>query len=246
MARWRAGQLIDPISRLAKNQTKGKGRAGRSWFTQPNVSLSFSLAYPFNGNIKSLQGLSLVCGLATIRGISKSLHMDESKLREHGLALKWPNDLLIHDRKLGGLLIEGGRLSSNSPNEKTWMIIGIGMNLSYSKALELASQISISYLSELNQNQATMDADLVWLSILDALGEYLSIFEKRGFAAFHDQWEYWDAYRDLPVEISEFGQSKYIGIAKGVNDEGALLLLESGNNEPTVVYAGDVSLRKKS
>ena len=126
------------------------------------------------------------------------------------------------------------------------MIIGIGMNLSYSKALELASQISISYLSELNQNQATMDADLVWLSILDALGEYLSIFEKRGFAAFHDQWEYWDAYRDLPVEISEFGQSKYIGIAKGVNDEGALLLLESGNNGPTVVYAGDVSLRKKS
>ena len=64
MARWRSRELIDPVSRLAKHQTKGKGRAGRQWFAEPNSSLSFSLAYPFNQPQQFLHGLSLVCGLA--------------------------------------------------------------------------------------------------------------------------------------------------------------------------------------
>mgnify|MGYP006159029963 CR=1 FL=1 len=118
MARWRAGALIDPVSRLAKHQTKGKGRAGRQWFTEPNSSLSFSLAYPFNQPQQFLYGLSLVCGLAAIQGISKSLGLDEMSLRQHGLSLKWPNDLLINERKLGGILIEGGKLSSSNARPK--------------------------------------------------------------------------------------------------------------------------------
>lgn len=67
MARWRAGELIDPVSRLARHQTKGKGRAGRAWFANPQSSLCFSLAYPFTQNSQALHGLSLACGLAVLR-----------------------------------------------------------------------------------------------------------------------------------------------------------------------------------
>lgn len=244
MARWRAGELIDPISRLAKHQTKGKGRAGRSWFAQPNNSLSFSLAYPFHQTQHSLNGLSLVCGLAVIQGISKSLQVDEMGLRQHGLSVKWPNDLLIHERKLGGVLIEGGKLSNSNPNEPVWMIIGIGINLTNSKTLEDATQTPISALSDLNQKQLLLEADLVWLAILDALGDYLDLFAKKGFAPFRSQWDFWDAYRDLSVSISESGSIKHTGVAHGINEEGALLLQELNKNEITVIYAGDVSLRK--
>jgi BirA family biotin operon repressor/biotin-[acetyl-CoA-carboxylase] ligase len=245
MARWRSGALIDPVSRLAKNQTKGKGRSGRHWFAEPNSSLSFSLAYPFDQSQQSLHGLSLVCGLAVIQGISKSLGLDEMSLRQHGLSLKWPNDLLINERKLGGILIEGGKLSGSNSNERIWMIIGIGMNLTHSKALEDAAQLRISALSELNQHKVAMEADLVWLSILNALGDYLEIFTAKGFAPFRSQWDFWDAYRDQPVSISESGVIKQTGIAHGINEEGACLIQESGKAELTAIYAGDVSLRKQ-
>ena len=244
MARWRAGALIDPISRLAKHQTKGKGRSGRHWFAEPNVSLSFSLAYPFDQTQQSLHGLSLVCGLAVIQGISKSLGLDEMSLRQHGLSLKWPNDLLIKERKLGGILIEGGKLAGSNPNERIWVIIGIGMNLSHSKSLEDAAQLPISALSELNHKHMPMEADLVWLAILNALGDYLELFAKKGFVPFRSQWDFWDAYRDQPVSISESGEVKQTGIAHGINEEGALLLQVPGNSELMAIYAGDVSLRK--
>ncbi len=244
MARWRAGALIDPVSRLAKHQTKGKGRSGRHWFAEPNSSLSFSLAYPFNQPQQFLHGLSLVCGLAVIQGISKSLGLDEMSLRQDDLSLKWPNDLLIKERKLGGILIEGGKLSGSNPNEPVWMIIGIGMNLRHSKPLEDAAQLPISALSELNHKQMPMEADLVWLAILNALGDYLELFAKKGFAPFRSQWDFWDAYRNQPVSISESGVVKQTGIAHGINEEGALLLQEPGNTGLTAIYAGDVSLRK--
>lgn len=244
MARWRVGALIDPVSRLAKHQTKGKGRSGRHWFAEPNSSLSFSLAYPFNQPQHFLHGLSLVCGLAVIQGISKSLGLDEMSLRHDGLSLKWPNDLLIKERKLGGILIEGGKLSGSNPNEPVWMIIGIGMNLSHSKSLEDAAELPISALSELNHKHIPMEADLVWLAILNALGDYLELFATKGFLPFRTQWDFWDAYRDQPVSISESGVVKQTGIAHGINEEGALLLQEPGNTELTAIYAGDVSLRK--
>ena len=128
MARWRAGELIDPVSRLARHQTKGKGRAGRAWFANPQSSLCFSLAYPFTQNSQALHGLSLACGLAVLQGIATSLRVPKEQLHDLGIGLKWPNDLLIHGKKLGGILIEGGKLASPSPTQKTWMIIGVGLN----------------------------------------------------------------------------------------------------------------------
>ncbi len=166
-------------------------------------------------------------------------------LRQHGLSLKWPNDLLINERKLGGILIEGGKLSGSNPNERVWMIIGIGMNLTHSKSLEEAAQLPISGLSELNRNHMPMEADLVWLAILNALGDYLELFAKKGFKPFHSQWDFWDAYRDQPVNISESGVIKQTGIAHGINEEGAFLIQESGKTESTAIYAGDVSLRRR-
>jgi BirA family biotin operon repressor/biotin-[acetyl-CoA-carboxylase] ligase len=244
MNRWRAGELIDPISRLAWHQKKGKGRAGRSWYANAKDSLSFSLAYPFDRSVQALHGLSLVCGLAVIKGLANCLQLTREELHRSGLALKWPNDLLIHGKKLGGILVEGGKLSPGKSNEKTWMIIGVGMNLQYCNTLEQASQIPISALAQLNSKKLSIDADLVWLAILDALGDYLAIFEREGFFPFQAEWKNWDAYHNQAVEIVELGQTKYSGIAIGVNQEGALLLIERAGQTPTAIYAGDLSLKK--
>ncbi|MEY3725291.1 MAG: hypothetical protein RLZZ365_1226, partial [Pseudomonadota bacterium] len=70
------------------------------------------------------------------------------------------------------------------------------------------------------------------------------LFATKGFAPFRSQWDFWDAYRDQPVTISESGLIKQTGIAHGINEEGALLLQEFGKTGLTAIYAGDVSLRK--
>jgi len=80
-----------------------------------------------------LSGLSLACGLAVIKGISKGTGITEGTLKELGLGLKWPNDIYLGDAKLGGMLIEGGQINSSQP---TWLVIGIGINLTADLAIE--------------------------------------------------------------------------------------------------------------
>ena len=85
LARWRAGELIDPVARIAQVQTAGKGRAGRRWVSKLEDSLCFSLAFPLNRRPSELSGLSLVMGLATISGIAKALDLHEDDLFQQGL-----------------------------------------------------------------------------------------------------------------------------------------------------------------
>ena len=103
LLRWRAGELIDPVARMANLQTAGKGRAGRKWQTLLGDSLCFSLAYPFKRTPAELSGLSLAVGIAVINGISTGLNISLRQLYENGLRLKWPNDILLGDKKLGGI-----------------------------------------------------------------------------------------------------------------------------------------------
>ena len=133
LERWRAGELIDPVARIAHKQTAGKGRAGRSWLANPEDSLCFSLAFPFKRTPAELSGLSLLVGLAVISGIAQACELSESKLHELGLRLKWPNDLLLNNAKLAGILIEGGQAKAG---DSTWMIIGVGINLRNAEKIE--------------------------------------------------------------------------------------------------------------
>ena len=95
LERWRSGQLIDPVARIAHKQTAGKGRAGRVWLANPEDSICFSLAFPFRRSPAELSGLSLLVGLAVIEGIAKACNLSPAKLHDLGLRLKWPNDLPV-------------------------------------------------------------------------------------------------------------------------------------------------------
>ena len=241
LSRWRAGELIDPIARMASVQTSGKGRAGRNWQTQLDDSLCFSVAYPFQCSPAELSGLSLAVGIGVINGISSALNLPLSKLYEMGLRLKWPNDILLGERKLGGILIEGGQAQ---PDQPTWMVIGIGLNAAKTAALESAVGNVIAGLEELLIKPAALPAlDIIWLKILDQLGLVLHEFEAHGFTAFQKIWLEWDAYANQAVVITSPGISPQSGIAVGVNTVGALIL-EQGSQQH-FIHVGDVSLRSQ-
>ena len=246
LARWRAGELIDPVARIAHEQTSGKGRAGRAWLSSPEDTLCFSLAYPFNKRPNELSGLSLVIGLAVVSGIAEALGTNEHALYQQGLRLKWPNDLLLNHSKLGGILIEGGQSNPSSP---TWMVIGLGLNLRnalvLAKNLDTQSSLGVAALDQLVPHQTPLpDTEFIWLKLIDSFEKHLAQFKQHGFGYFKNSWAQWDAYNNQSVCISGAGKEPIIGISAGVDDAGALILKQQGKS--IVIHAGDVSLRVQS
>ena len=240
MSRWRQNLLLEPVARLAIKQTAGKGRLGRSWLSQTGQTLTFSVAYPFQKNISQLSGLSLACGLAIINGISQASGLSKDALKNLGLGLKWPNDLLLNKNKLAGMLIEGGQIKAGEP---TWLIIGIGINLLPNLDIEKSIGRKMASLSELGL-QNLLDIDFLFLSLIKNLGECIQSFEKNSFAVFKDEWNSWDAFQGQTCGIYQNTALQKSGIAQGVDTLGQLLLKTSSGIE--TIVSGDLSLKVKA
>ena len=244
LERWRAGQLLDPVARIAHKQTAGKGRAGRAWLANPEDSTCFSLAYPFKRTPAELTGLSLLVGLAVITGIAQACELNEDDLHRAGLRLKWPNDLLLNNAKLGGILIEGGQAKASEP---TWMIVGVGLNMKNAQFIEASLQEGqkVGAIDQiLGASKKLPDAEYLWLKVIASLENCFECFDQKGFEFYQEQWSKWDAYQDQAVSITGAGKESIYGIAKGVDKTGALLLQQE--NKIIAIHAGDVSLRVQS
>ena len=239
MVRWRAGELWEPIARKAITQTSGKGRLGRAWVSHAKQALTFSVAYPFKKRIAELSGLSLACGLAVIKGISQASGISQQDLKNAGLGLKWPNDIFLNDKKLAGLLLEGGQLDAS---QSTWIVIGIGINLTADESLENSIKRPIASLDQISQIKS-MDADVLWLAILKELAKTIEVFEQHSFVKFQDEWNSWDIYTNQNCAIVQNEQIQLEGLERGVDAEGHLLI--ESDNKIQKVISGDVSLKAK-
>jgi BirA family biotin operon repressor/biotin-[acetyl-CoA-carboxylase] ligase len=166
--------------------------------------------------------------------------MTEGTLKELGLGLKWPNDIYLGDAKLGGMLIEGGQINASQP---TWLVIGIGINLTTDLGIEKNIGRSMASLNQITK-EASIDADVLWLALINELGNTLQTFEQSSFKAFQKDWNQWDIYQNQMCQISQQDKISLEGIERGVDDAG-YLLLETTNGIQRVI-SGDVSLRKSS
>jgi len=108
----------DGLAVFANHQTAGRGRNGRTWLAEPNSSLLCSVLAMFPGRAAALSGpVNLSAAVAVVRAVRKCFDI--------GAAIRWPNDIYIEDRKLGGVLIE----SSQIDQDDCAFIIGIGVNV---------------------------------------------------------------------------------------------------------------------
>lgn len=222
----RAATLSEPLLLVARNQTAGRGRAGRSWLSSSEGSLTFSLAWKFDGGLPRLLGLPLAVGVAlaeTLEGLGVQV------------GLKWPNDVLRDGDKLAGILIETQAAASGG----VWAVIGIGLNLVLPDELEAQIGRSVASLPWL----ARMDRDALLASLLDGLAGALREFERAGFAAFAARWNLRHAWQGEHVTVLDGDTRLHEGSAAGVDDAGRLLL-DTANGR-IAVLAGDVSLRVK-
>ncbi|TCP97656.1 BirA family biotin operon repressor/biotin-[acetyl-CoA-carboxylase] ligase [Cricetibacter osteomyelitidis] len=210
---------------LAEEQTAGRGRRGRAWKSPFGGQIIMSLYWTFDPG-KSIEGMSSVIGLA----ITDSLKQAGAT----GVAVKWPNDILLNGRKLAGILVE----ISNHKNGLLNAVIGIGINLSLGEnpPIDQAWAELKEVLPNLNRNQLIVN-------ITKNLHRYLIEFEQQGISEnLRQQWFMSDYYLNQPVNIIS-AQQTVSGIERGIDEKGYVLIETSGGL--LKFNGGEVSLRKR-
>lgn len=212
---------------LAETQTQGRGRMARSWHSPFGQNIYMSYAYPFKKDISELAGLSLVVSIAMLSAIKEIIP-------DNNIMLKWPNDGIYLGGKVMGNLIE---LQAEA-NGQSVAIIGIGINVNMTKA----DDISQKWMSLREISHNSIDRNILCVALIHNLNSYLEQFSKYGLREFVEQWKKLDYLYDKSISLND---GEVYGIAKGINEQGNLLL-ELSNGEVKAFSSGDTSINKSS
>ena len=211
---------------VADEQTKGKGRMGRSWYSPPKLGLWISLILRPDIPPFKAPGLSLCAGLALAQAIGDLTGMDAK--------IKWPNDCLINGRKVGGILLE----LSAELDRINFVIVGIGVNVNHlssdfpKKLSALATSIRIECGTEVSR--------LKLLTLFMKRFEVIYLdFKKNGLAPQRQLIKKLSSLLGKKV-IVKFGKEKIEGVAQDIDDNGSLVIRT--RKEKRVVRAGEVTV----
>ncbi len=208
---------------LAEQQMTGRGRRGRTWISPFGSNLYMSLARKYLHRSVDLGGLSLAVGIQVVKA-----------LRELGaleVGLKWPNDVILGDGKLAGILVEIGA----PVRDQIHTVVGIGVNTRLTQEDRDRIGRPLSTLEGLEISRNTLAGHL-----LSKVMEGMDTFAGRGFAAFHQEWDTYHLHRGREVVV-HLGDKQIPGIDRGVDESGNLLL--DTTSGVRAFNAGEVSLR---
>jgi len=230
MRRARSGQA-EPVLLVAEHQTAGRGRLGRSWQGEVGQTLMFSLGLPLAP--QDWSGLSLAVGLSLADSLDPQ--------RQHGVHLKWPNDLWLpldgakppRWGKLAGVLIETAVTGpANDAPSARYTVIGVGLNVVRPTATDLTTEPAAWTAVEPQATAPTVLAQLAAPLLCDVL-----TFAQRGFAPLQNAFNARDALAHTAVRLTD-GRD---GVACGVDAQGALRVQTAQGLE--TVHASEVSVR---
>lgn len=211
---------------LAEFQSAGRGRRGRQWHSPHGRNLYLSLGWKFKKSLAELGCLSLVLALSVVQSLARA------GLKGH--RVKWPNDLLLDGRKLCGCLVE----VKGDAKGPCYAVFGVGINVHMPES-EVTNEIDQPWTDLHSQLPACSRNDLAAL-LLEELIKQLVLFTEQGFTPFRDLWAQVDGLNGRIVNVYS-GSSSLQGTARGIDDQGALLL-DTGT-EVLSLHVGEVSVK---
>ena len=211
----------------AEVQTAGRGRHGRRWVSGLGESLVLSVSWCSAARSDGLSSLSLAIGVAITEALAVG-GFDR-------VMLKWPNDLVVEDRKLAGILVEASRSRTGS----VACVIGVGFNLDLSPVeSDRIDQPWTDFARAFGRVPGRSPlASLAANAILDAC----ELYRDRGLTPFEAGWDEHDALRDRAVRVLSGGRP-IEGLARGIDGDGALLVEHDGG----VVRCGSGEVRVRA
>ena len=214
---------------LAEYQTAGRGRRGRAWLAPPGGSICLSLCWVFRGVPQDLGALGLVIGVCALRALRES-GLEETRL-------KWPNDLVVEGKKLGGILIEL-RAESAGP---ACVVIGIGLNVALgAKLLEAIGETGVAAVDLVTAGLQQPSRNALAAMLIAQIVRGLLGFEKEGLRPFAEEWRDADALRGRQVDVHTL-EGVARGLARGIDLHGALVV-ETPQGVRRFI-SGDVTVR---
>ena len=213
-----------PFLVLAERQTAGRGRRGRKWVSPFAENIYYSLVLRIDGGMRQLEGLSLVVGLAVmqaLRGLGIS-----------GVGLKWPNDVLVGQQKIAGILLE----LVGDPADVCHVVIGVGINVN----MQMTDEVDQQWTSMRLESGKAVDRNHLVAELGLTLQAYLNRHQVGGFPAIQAEWEQNHLWQGRAVSLIA-GVSQIDGEVLGIDSQGALRLKVNGVEK--VFSGGELSLR---
>ncbi len=208
---------------IAEEQTKGRGRRGKSWISPKFKNIYFSL----NSFLKKedLSGLSIAVALSVSKVLTKINVMS---------LIKWPNDLLVGNKKICGILIETAKV-----DELTKVVIGIGINVN----MEYSELIDQEWTSIKLEKKQSVDRNSIITEMINQLCITLNKFEQEEFDYFLKRFTSLDLLRDKEFTLKDKPNEIFIG--KGIDNKGLLIAQNMKDQRIVKFSSGEVSLKLK-
>ena len=208
---------------IAEEQTKGRGRRGKSWISPKFKNIYFSL----NSYLKKedLSGLSIAVALSVSKVLTKINVMS---------LIKWPNDLLVGNKKICGILIETAKVG-----ELTKVVIGIGINVN----MEYSELIDQEWTSIKLEKKQSVDRNSIIAEMINQLCITLNKFEQEEFDYFLKKFTSLDLLKDKEFTLKDKPNETFIG--KGIDNKGLLIAQNLKDQRIVKFSSGEVSLKLK-
>jgi BirA family biotin operon repressor/biotin-[acetyl-CoA-carboxylase] ligase len=214
---------------LAEAQTAGRGRHGSPWFSPEGANLYASVLFRPRIALRELPLFAPIASLA----LAEAVWMEGVPAR-----IKWPNDVVVRRRKLGGVLVE----ALLAGDQLAGVILGIGVNLNVEQAalqtaLGDAAEAAISLHGALGR---AVDRNVFTASLLNRLEKWQQTFLTRGPAAVLSAWQGRDALRGHSLEVRT-KDAVYEGVGRGIDTDGSLIVGDD-RGEVRHILAGAVRI----
>ena len=212
---------------IAEEQTAGRGRMGRAWLSPGHSNLYVSLLLRPFVQPDQVFVLTMVMALATIDGVEKVSGL--------GPMIKWPNDLYVDGRKLGGILTE----LSVKDRAVEYVVLGLGLNVNWKPGEERG--IIYPATSVLKETGRKISRNGLLVEILISFEDYYGRVLGGNIAEIYDKWNERSMLLGKPVEIKTTDGSLF-GRALRIDRKGALVIEDDNGKEQTILN-GDVSVK---
>ncbi len=196
---------------VAEAQTAGRGRRGNDWQSAPYRNVMLSLSWGFDHWPATITGLSLAVGLVVCEYLNLQYNI--------GATIKWPNDLLVGDEKLGGILVDVSGESSGACH----VVVGLGLNVHQP---DWSTQEDYRW-QDMSTLGVKVDRNVLIGELVSVLSAMLSEFAKHGFSPLIERWNSLSSYANKEIRILS-SDEQVIGRMVGVDETGALLVDVSG------------------
>jgi BirA family biotin operon repressor/biotin-[acetyl-CoA-carboxylase] ligase len=192
---------------LAEHQTRGRGRSGRPWISPFAENIYLSLGVVFSKNVNELTTLSLVTSVIAAQTLT---HL----YRDLALHIKWPNDLYLQGKKLGGVLVE----IKLERQHQTTAVVGIGINANMMDQ----NRIDQPWISLRQVLGHAIDRTTLVEALIKRLLAGFAVFEKEGFAPFRSAYQKYDYLHEKEITLSLGPHCVIHGFGAGINENGQL------------------------